>query len=135
MEGGYAVNASIARLGSTTEDYERIGIDPDRALPWEDGARTDGGAGTYEWWYFDAHLDDGAKLVVVFFTKSFTDIGRPLAPMIRIDLDLPDGTSYNKTAEWKPREYSTARDVCDVRIGDNSFSGDLHTYRIIAKVE
>src|SRR5437588_10372237 len=83
----------LAGLGSTPEDYNRIGIKPDDVLPWEDGARTDGGPGTWEWWYFDANLDDGAKLVVVFSTKSFTDIERPLAPTIRIDLDLPDGTS------------------------------------------
>jgi hypothetical protein len=129
------MSTSLARLGSTAEDYERIGIKADEVVPWEDGARTDGSAGTYEWWYFDAHLDDGAKLVVTFFTKNFTDIGKPLAPMIRIDLDLPDGTSYNRVAEWKPEEFSAAKDRCDVRIGDNSFSGDLHTYKIVAQVE
>ena len=31
--------------------------------------RTKGAPGTYEWWYFDARLDDGAKLVVVFFDQ------------------------------------------------------------------
>jgi hypothetical protein len=41
----------------------------------------------------------------VFFTMILTDISEPLAPMIRIDLDLPDGTSYNKIAEFKPKEY------------------------------
>ncbi len=129
------VTTSLSRLGSTAEDYERIGIKPDQVLPWEDGARTDGSAGTYEWWYFDAHLDDGTKLVVVFFTKNFTDISKPLAPMIRIDLDLPDGTSYNKIGEWGQEEFSASRDHCNVRIGDNSFTGDLHTYKIVARVE
>jgi hypothetical protein len=118
------VSTSLARLGSTAQDYARIGIKPDLVLPWEDGARTDGRAGTYEWWYFDTHLDDGARLVVVFFTKGFTDINRPLAPMIRIDLDLPDGRSHNKVAEWKPEEFAAAKDHCDVHIGVNSFSGD-----------
>jgi hypothetical protein len=129
------VNAALSRIGSTVEDYERIGIKADQVESWEDGARTDGGTGTYEWWYFDAHLDDGAKLVVVFFTKHFTDINRPLAPMIRIDLDLPDGTSYNRIAEFKPAEYSAAPDRCDVRIGANSFAGDLHTYQIVATAD
>jgi hypothetical protein len=64
------VSTSLARLGSAAEDYERIGIKPDQVLPWEDGARTDGSAGTYEWWYFDAHLGDGAKLVVVFLPRT-----------------------------------------------------------------
>ena len=129
------MSTSLARLGSTPEDYERIGIKPDQVLPWEDGARTDGRAGTYEWWYFDARLDDGAKLVVTFFTKNFTDIDRPLTPMMRIDLDLPDGTSYNKIAEWKPEEFAASSDHCDVRIGDNSFTGDLHSYKITAHIE
>jgi hypothetical protein len=127
------VNASPSRLGSRPEDYERIGISPGHVALWEDGARTDGRSGTYEWWYFDAHLDDGAKLVVVFFTKNFTDITKPLAPMIRIDLDLPDGVSYNRIAEFKPEEFSAARERCDVRIAGNSFSGDLHTYKILAQ--
>jgi predicted secreted hydrolase len=129
------VSTALARLASTAEDYQRIGIKPDQVLAWEDGARTDGSAGTYEWWYFDTHLDDGAKMVVVFFTKNFTDINRSLAPMIRIDLDLPDGTRYNKIGEWKPDEFAAAKDRCEVRIGDNSFSGDLHTYKIVAQVE
>jgi hypothetical protein len=110
------VNASLSRLGSTAEDYERIGISSGQVAPRDDGARTDGSAGTYEWWYFDA-LDDGAKLVVVFFTMNLTDISEPLAPMIRIDLDLPDGTSYNKIAEFKSKEFSTSHERCDVRIG------------------
>jgi hypothetical protein len=129
------MSTPLARLGSTPEDYQRIGIKPDQVLRWEDGARTDGSAGTYEWWYFDAHLNDGAKLVVVFFTKNFTDINRPLSPMIRIDLDLTDGTSYNKIAVWKTEEFAASRDQCDVRIADNSFSGDLQTYKITARID
>jgi predicted secreted hydrolase len=129
------VSCSLARLGSTPEDYQRIGIKPDQVLPWEDGARTDGSAGTFEWWYFDANLDSGAKMVVEFFNKNFMDIDRPLAPMIRINLDLPDGTSYHKTAEFKPEEFTASKDRCDVRIGGNSFSGDLHSYKIAAQIE
>jgi hypothetical protein len=129
------VNASLSRLGSTAEDYARIGISPGQVVPWEDGARTDGDAGTYEWWYFDSHLDDGARLVVVFSTKNFTDIDKPLTPVIRIDLDLPDGTSHNKVAEFRPDEFSASAVRCDVRIAGNSFGGDLHTYKIIAKID
>src|ERR1700752_944835 len=129
------MSGKLALMADSPADYERLGLSPSSIEPWEDGARTDDSAGTYEWWYFDAHLDDGAKLVVVFFTKHFTVPGKPLAPMIRIDLDLPDGTSYNKIAEFQPEEFSSSRDRCDVRIGGNSFSGDLHTYKIIARVQ
>jgi hypothetical protein len=124
-----------ARMGNTPQDYLRFGIEPDAIKPHEDGLRTDGGPGSYEWWYFDAHLDDGAKLVVVFFTKEFTAIGKPLAPLIRIDLTLPDGTTVEKLAEFDPSTFSASTETCDVRIGENVFAGDLHTYTIRAKAE
>src|SRR6266536_1988941 len=95
-----------ARLGSTPEDYAQLGIEPHVIKPWEDGLRTDGATGTYEWWYFDAHLDDGAKLVVVFLTKEFTDIDRPLTPMIRIDLTLPNGAPVRRLVELDPATFS-----------------------------
>ena len=124
-----------ARLGSTPEDYARLGIEPGAVKPWEDGMRTGGVEGTYEWWYFDAHLDDGAKLVVVFYTKEFTDLGKPLAPQIRVDLTLPDGTAVGKLVEFDPAAFSAATESCEVRIGENYFIGDLHTYRIHATLD
>jgi hypothetical protein len=122
------------RLGSTPEDCARFGIEPGAIKPGEDGLRTDGVPGTYEWWYFDAHLDDGAKLVAVFATKDFTVIGRPLAPTIRIDLTLPAGGWVRKFVELDPERFSASTNTCDVRIGDNVFGGDLHTYTIRAQV-
>ena len=59
----------LAVTASSPADYERLGLSPTSIAPWEDGARTDDSAGTYEWWYFDAHLADGAKLVVTFMNK------------------------------------------------------------------
>jgi hypothetical protein len=123
------------RPGSTTADYSRIGIAPRAIRPWEDGMRTDGSRGTYEWWYFDAHLDDGAKIIVVFLTKEFGDINRPLTPAIRIDLTLPDGTSVQQRVELPPGSFSASTETCDVRIGDNLFAGNLHTYAIRARVD
>jgi len=91
-----SATAVPARLARTPDDYARLGIEPRAIKLWEDGMRTDGSPGTYEWWYFDAHLDDGAKLVVVFLTKEMIDLEKPLTPSIRIDLTLPDGTSVRK---------------------------------------
>jgi hypothetical protein len=124
-----------ARLGSTPDDYARIGVEPRAIKLWEDGMRTDGSRGTYEWWYFDANLDDGAKLVVVFLTKEFAASKKPLSPAIRIDLTLPDGTSLQKIGEFAAETFSASTETCDVRIGDNAFVGDLHTYTIRARVE
>ncbi|MDP9222605.1 MAG: hydroxyneurosporene dehydrogenase [Actinomycetota bacterium] len=130
-----SVKSLPARLGSSPEDYARLGIEPRAIKPWEDGMRTDGSRGTYEWWYFDTHLDDGAKLVVVFLTKEFTALNKPLTPTIRIDLTLPDGTSLQRIGEFPAETFSASTETCEVRIGDNSFVGDLHTYTIHTRVE
>jgi hypothetical protein len=124
-----------AHLGNTPDDYARIGVEPRTIKLWEDGMRTDGSRGTYEWWYFDANLDDGAKLVVVFLTKDFTAIKKPLSPAIRIDLTLPDGTSIQKVVEFAAETFSASTETCEVRISGNVFAGDLHTYTIRAGVE
>ena len=81
-------NSALAKAARTPDDYARLGIPPDGIDPSEDGARTDNRRGTYEWWYFDAHLDDGSTLVVVFMNKDLTTPGKPLAPRIRLNLDL-----------------------------------------------
>ena len=95
-----------ARLAGTPDDYARLGIAPREIKPWEDGIRTKGARGTYEWWYFDAHLDDGAKLVVVFSTREFSDLNQPLSPGIRIDLTLPDGTPVRKLVQLPADTFS-----------------------------
>src|SRR5713101_6931447 len=123
------------RLGKNPEDYARFRIHQGEIQPWEGGGCTDGSPGDYEWWYVDAKLIDGAKLVVVFQTKELAEINKPLTPTIRIDLTLPDGTQLDKLVELDPTTFSASTERCDVRIGNNKFSGDLHTYNIHAKVE
>src|SRR5689334_21376988 len=101
-----------ARLAAQPADFARLGLAPDAVAPWEDGRRTSGGPGTYEWWYFDAHLDDGAKVVIVFYTKPVTDVGRPLTPQVAFTLDRPDGTHLERTATLPPAAFAAATDHC-----------------------
>jgi hypothetical protein len=124
----------LAVMANAPEDYERLGLAP-TIEPWEDGARTDNSAGTYEWWYFDAHLADGAKLVVAFMNKDIAEPTKPLSPLLRLELDLPDGRRFEKLVQFPASAWSAARDHADVRLGDNRFTGDLHTYRIVATAE
>ena len=122
-------------IAERDEDYRRIGISKDSVAPWEDGARTDGGRGTYEWWYFDAHLDDGAKLVVIFMTKDLSAPNKPLSPMIRLNLDLPDGRSFSFIRDYPAGSFSAAGAHADVRIAQNRFTGDLSHYEIHAEID
>jgi hypothetical protein len=127
--------APLAVIASEDADYERLGLARDAVAPWEDGARTDNRRGTYEWWYFDSHLDDGSSLVVVFQNKDLAAPNDPLTPTIRINLDLADGRSYQKLLTYTPESWEASTSGADVRIGENRFSGDLHTYRIQATAE
>src|SRR6202049_3824921 len=130
-----AHTAPLAVMASKDADFDRLGLARDAVAPWEDGARTDNRRGTYEWWYFDSHLDDGSSLVVVFQNKDFATPNDPLTPTIRIDLDLSDGRSYQKLLTYAPESWEASAGGADVRIGENRFSGDLHTYRIQATAE
>ncbi|MEV6507710.1 hydroxyneurosporene dehydrogenase [Streptomyces sp. NPDC051642] len=126
-------------MADTPADYQRLGIAEDTIAPWEDGFRTDpGGPGTFEWWYFDAVLDDGSTLVINFMTKDFRvgkGVNQPVAPVVTFELDRPDGTHVERTSPAHGHDYAFGTDHCDVRIGTNTFAGDLHRYSIHLDVE
>jgi hypothetical protein len=97
--------------------------------------RTSGDKGTYEWWYFDFSLDDGSTLVITFDTKDPTRPDTPLQPFVTLKLDRPDGTTASKTLAGTPGDFSAARDRCEVRIGANTASGDLHDYAVHVRID
>jgi hypothetical protein len=123
------------RLAHRPADYKRLGIAPDQIAQFEDGQRIGTESGRYEWWYFDAHLDDGATVVVVFYTKPNVSPNGPLAPRITIDITLPDGRTFQKFLDTSPELFHASKSTCDVRIGTNRFVGDLNRYHITANIE
>jgi|SRR5581483_7569191 len=80
-----------ARLAHTPKDYERFKLGREQVAPWEDGMRTNGDKGSYEWWYTDARLRDRSILAVVFHTKPTRDIDEPLNPYVSVIFDRPSG--------------------------------------------
>jgi hypothetical protein len=123
------------RLAGLAADYQKLGIDPIEVAQFEDGQRIGTEKGRYEWWYFDAHLDDGSTVVVVFYTKPNVSPNGPLAPRITINLVLPDGRRFDKLNDTSADQFTASRERCDVQIGANRFVGDLHRYRITAAIE
>jgi hypothetical protein len=121
---------SSARFADKAEDFAKLGIKPGRIEAFEDGMRTDGGPGGYEWWYFDCQLHDGSSLVIVFFTKPMLNPDGGLAPFVLLQLDRPGQPPVHVEARVSPAAFSARRDRCAVMIGENSFSGNLHDYVI-----
>jgi hypothetical protein len=124
------MNGQLARIADREEDYARLGLKPGQIAAWEDGMRTSGERGSYEWWYFDAHLDDGSSMVITFYTKPMLSPKGPEAPLITVDLDRPGQPKKHLMLHATAEQFSASRERCDVRIKDSYFRGDLHTYQI-----
>jgi hypothetical protein len=102
------------RLADRPADYKRLGIAPVEVAKFEDGQRIGVESGRYEWWYFDAHLDDGAAVVVVFYTKPNVSPGGPLAPRITINITMADGRIFDKVLDVGPDLFDASKSGCDV---------------------
>jgi hypothetical protein len=109
-------NTRLCRLADRPEDFRSLGIVPGSVAVWEDGLRTDGAPGSYEWWYFDAHLRDGSSLVIGFYTKNPITPDRPLEPLVGVQLNRPGADSLTFKCHAAPEQFSASRDVCDVCI-------------------
>jgi len=126
----FAQNKILARTAGRPEDYKKLGIDPKTIALWEDGMRTDGNKGNYEWWYFDTHLNDGSSVVIIFYTKSLMRPGNPLEPYVSVEINKPGAKTMFKEIHVSPKEFNASKEKCDVNIGGNYFRGDLQNYQI-----
>ena len=117
---------------TTPQDLTREGLS-ETVAPWEDGLRTDTGRGSFEWWYFDAHLDDGSTAVIVFLTKPLLERGGPLKPGVSLTITRPDGVKRVEFPLYGPEEFHASKETCDVRIADSWVRGDLHRYELHAE--
>jgi len=95
------------------------------------------GRGMYEWWYLDAHLDNGYTLVI-FFHASNPNPGLEGKTGMEIILLRPDGVRVQKFIPYKKSDFSAARDKPEVTIGENTLrvqqrDGELPVYEIDVK--
>lgn len=118
----------IARLANRSEDYRKLGLTNEIAL-WEDGHRTSGKFGEYEWWYFDGKMDDGSSLVIGFYSQPVTAVSPTYVPSMTFSL-TKDGEHIQDSAAFKSKDCSFDRKQCCVHLGNSSFEGDLHNYKI-----
>ncbi|SUB53115.1 Hydroxyneurosporene synthase (CrtC) [Nocardia brasiliensis] len=120
-----------ARLADEPRDYQALGLSQGTVEAWEDAFRTaEGGPGTYEWWYFDAHLNDGSILVIIFYTKGFNESRAKLRPKVSFRWDRPDGTRLKHSIATSAQEFYADVDNCDVCIGPAKMSAAVDEYRL-----
>lgn len=109
----------------------RLGLDPHQVQAWEDGYRAhDDEGSTFEWWYFDMQLDDGATLVVTFSNKPHTEPHGPLQPSVLVIYRDAAGNRFSSNDAHPAAEFAASAAGCDVRIGPSTVSGDLVDYRL-----
>ena len=125
-----------AYLGNEIQHFKKEGM---KQIPemWEDGQRVPLDRNHFEWWYFDAELDDGSVLVIIFGPKPFFDTHFPTRPIVVIDYTDPNGKLIREISfekNWK-ENYSSSKEQCEVRIKNNYFIGDLKNYKIKASTK
>jgi hypothetical protein len=127
----HAQATSTDKKAYLSSDYQKYNLQAG-SVPekWEDGLRTTGGKGSYEWWYFDTHLEDGSSAVIVFFTKDFVQANRKITPTISLNIDRPDGSKIVRRIEYKESQATFLKDSCHVQIGKSYFKGNLKEYEI-----
>jgi FlaG/FlaF family flagellin (archaellin) len=110
-----------AKLLSSPESYAKLNILEDETQIWEDGMRTDGVEGTYEWWYTDAEFKDGTTIVTVFYTKDGFDVPGEAHPKASLEITYPDGTTVSREVyEEEGVTLNASKEQCDVEIGTTS---------------
>ena len=120
----------IARLAANEEDYRRFGIEKTPNFT-EDGIRTHGGKGTFEWWYTDVTFEDGTAVVVIFFTKNYFDTPGPAWPTVDFEIVDPNGKRTNVWTRGRKGEVIDAKKgICDVRLEKNFIRYEDGAYRV-----
>lgn len=116
-----SLHAGNAFVAKGDEHYTQLGIKRDSTARWEDGRRTSGGTGSYEWWYTDAEFSGGINVVVILYSKYFFDVSGPARPTATIQVNFPDDRSYlGKLAEPMFTRIDAAQDRADVKIQSSS---------------
>ena len=118
-------------LGSDNQEIFNEFSQPDQlgdaVQLWEAGARTDDSNNQFEWWYFDAELDDGSMVVAYFYKVHFLKDQF----FIGFNYTSPEKEDFFKLKYFKKNEVSFQSDSCAVLMNKNSFSGHLNDYNIV----
>jgi predicted secreted hydrolase len=119
MADQISVKVKEGWLGPGRSDGKIIPIPPA-----DDAMHTDlGKKGTYEWWYFDAHLE-GGYIIVAFFYASNPNPGTAGKTGVELTLIRPDGRKTQRFIAYPGSEFKASTEKADVKIGRNYLKSD-----------
>lgn len=121
-----------AWLAKSSKEYAKYSL-TNIPVTWEDGLRTDGSKGSYEWWYFDSKLDDGSSLVVTFYTGPIASFSDGFKPYATLTLTSANNERYESKVKEDVANCVFSKDSCDIHIGACYFKGDMKHYEIFWK--
>ena len=98
--------------------------------PRDDGIHPSASPGWWEWWYFDADLDNGYTVAGTFHFGSPRPPASPDARFIEIALFDPEGNMRLVRRRYPKEECSALEDTCRVAIGPNVYEGEIPRYHV-----
>lgn len=82
----------------------------------------------YEWWYFDARMENGYSCVATFhWLNAFI---KPHIPTVQLFIYTPEGKKYVGMAAVKPEDCHSSSLSCDVEMGESFARQENNTYKI-----
>ncbi len=87
----------------------------------------------YEWWYFDARMDNGYSCVATFhWLNAFI---KPHLPSIQLFIYTPEGKKHVGMAMVNKSECQASLTKCDVKMADNYARQDDNSYKIYMRTK
>ena len=126
----FSLSCSRLYLGSFNQEYfdevNQADILGETVGNWEDGARTDDSKNQFEWWYFDAELEDGSLVVTYFYKVHFLKDQY----FIGMNYTSPENENFFRLKYFNKDDVSFLKDSCRVIMKKNSFIGNLKKYNV-----
>ena len=126
----FSLSCSRLYLGSFNQEYfdevNQADILGETVSNWEDGARTDDSKNQFEWWYFDAELEDGSLVVTYFYKVHFLKDQY----FIGMNYTSPENENFFRLKYFNKDDVSFLKDSCRVIMKKNSFIGNLKKYNV-----
>ena len=120
-----------AFLAFSDSDYLDLGLKKDSVEVWEDGMRSNGKSGSFEWWYSDFIFSDGTTVAVVFYTKFIFNTYGPAHPMVSITIQSPNGKTTQETyLQSVNTEINASKLFPDVHIGKSYLTYHEGNYQL-----